>query len=166
MNYGLDHVVKANARLALGLATAQVINTKGQLVDIDETAPHFAEYVRSSGKVLLGHNEQYEIGKIVYFAVHARPVPCIAVVLEITHDVAWEWCRTGKYAALSLGGRLVRLGKQRMNCMIVERVAFMPDEISITDSPVCGLAEIHILYQHGRWIRPGQGNKEVKHAHC
>ncbi len=121
-----------------GVATAEMVDKEGEILDYESSKPYFKAWSdeiskatdgRSLGNVREMH-EPSAVGKLIAidFVDQEKEVRVGAKIID---DTAWQKCREGVYTGFSIGGAYVKAWKDGQYM----RFTANPAEISVVDNP-------------------------------
>ncbi len=167
--YGRDSDLMPSARLVGGVLTAEVINSRQQIVDYNRSWRNIARWSREthladarSWGVIRADHRQPDVGRLLYIHFdHLRK--SVFGIAQVTDDATWSRCESGDLSGFSISFDYFH-HNQRPDVVDGQQVTWtvpdILDEVSLVRSPVCPAARFSFLYcrnsrgDGGSWMEP------------
>ena len=142
-------------RLVYGVATAEVADKAGEILDYDSSVPYFkawsADIAKASGGKSLGNvremHNSHAVGKLTELECDDA-AKLIKVCAKIVEDSTWQKVLEGVLTGFSIGGDYVKRWKDSANAALT-RFTANPAEISVVDNPCVGIATFEYIKADG-----------------
>lgn len=148
-----------------GIATQEVIDHAGEIMDYESSVPYFVAWSKevskdSGGKSLGNIREQHSniaAGKITAMEF-ADKEKAIAITVKVVDDQSWLKVEEGVLTGFSIGGSYIKLWKDGD----VMRFTAKPVEISLVDRPCCPTAILDSIKSRQYEFVKADGTSEMR----
>lgn len=145
--------IDAAKRLVYGLATAEQVDSAGEMCDYESTKPHYEKWSgdiqKASGGKSLGNlramHGKVAAGKVTDIAFN-DDAKQIEICAKVVDDGEWKKVEEGVYTGFSQGGRYVKRWKDDAG---VQRYTADPVEVSLVDVPCLPSATFEVVKDNG-----------------
>ena len=142
-------------RLVYGVATAEVADKAGEILDYDSSVPYFkawsADIAKASGGKSLGNvremHNNHAVGKLTELECDDA-AKLIKVCAKIVEESTWQKVLEGVLTGFSIGGDYKKKWKDEANKALT-RFTADPSEISVVDNPCVGIATFEYIKSDG-----------------
>lgn len=142
-------------RLVYGIATAEVADKAGEILDYASSVPYFkkwsSEIEKASGGKSLGNvremHDEKAVGKLTELNCDDE-TKAISVCAKIVEESTWQKVLEGVLTGFSIGGDYVKKWKDSTNAALT-RFTAEPSEISVVDNPCVGIATFAYMKSDG-----------------